>query len=366
MQSLNQKFLLSITLAGILLVSSISLGAFAQGKGPRDIPEVSEAPFKVKVIQAGGLRAFVMPLYTTFGSPSDYVTSRGDPLDVVGELILTRSDFTVRCSGALLPTGKHVLTAAHCVTDDRGRLNLQYGFVTFEGDNPVDEQIDVISAIKHPKFKGDVLRGYDIAVLELASEASPDITRYDIDRNPTDDVGSVGIKAGYGRTGQGDEGAVDPSGTKHDGKNKYDATAREMYQALRLNQKQYFADGILQFDFDNLKSDNDAFGFFFSKPDTGLGTYEVNSAPGDSGGSTQTNGVITGITSYGITLTYTTGKTSDVTPGVIDSSFGEFSADTRVSQYTSFIDDAMNGGTADDSETSGPSCPPKKQEKGKC
>ena len=359
---MNQKFLLSITLAGILLVSSISLGAFAQEKGPRDLPEVSQVPFKVKVIRGGGLTAFVMPLYTTFDDPSLHVTSAGGTLDGVGDLILTRSDFTVRCSGALLPTGKHVLTAAHCITDDRGRLNLLSGYVTFEGDLG-DEKIVVISAIKHPKFKGDVLRGNDIAVLELATAASFDITRYDIDRNPADDVGSVGIKAGYGRTGQGDEGDVDPSGTKHDGENKYDATAREMYQALRLNQKQYFADGILQFDFDNLKSANDAFGFFFDIHDTGLGTSEVNSAPGDSGGPTQTNGVITGVTSYGITLTYNTGKTSDVTPRVIDSSFGEFSADTRVSQFTSFIDDAMNGGTDDDG---GPNCPPKKQEKGKC
>jgi len=360
---LNQKFLLSITLAGILLVSSISLGAFAQEKGPRDLPEVSQVPFKVKVIRGGGLTAFVLPLYTTFDAPFLHITSAGGTLDGVGELILTRSDFTVRCSGALLPTGKHVLTAAHCITDDRGRLNLLSGYVTFEGDLG-DEKIDVISAIKHPKFKGDVLRGNDIAVLELATAASLDITRYDIDRNPADDVGSVGIKAGYGKTGQGDEGAVDPSGTKHDGKNKYDATAREMYQALRLNQKQYFADGILQFDFDNLKSANDAFGFFFDIHDTGLGTPEVNSAPGDSGGPTQTNGVITGVTSYGLTLTYNTGKTSDVTPRVVDSSFGEFSGDTRVSQFTSFIDDAMNGGTDDDS--GGPNCPPKKQEKGKC
>lgn len=360
---MNQKFLLSITLAGILLVSSISLGAFAQEKGPRDLPEVSQVPFKVKVIRGGGLTAFVLPLYTTFDAPFLHITSAGGTLDGVGELILTRSDFTVRCSGALLPTGKHVLTAAHCITDDRGRLNLLSGYVTFEGDLG-DEKIDVISAIKHPKFKGDVLRGNDIAVLELATVASLDITRYDIDRNPTDDVGSVGIKAGYGKTGQGDKGAVDPSGTKHDGKNKYDATAREMYQALRLNQKQYFADGILQFDFDNLKSANDAFGFFFDIHDTGLGTPEVNSAPGDSGGPTQTNGVITGVTSYGLTLTYNTGKTSDVTPRVVDSSFGEFSGDTRVSQFTSFIDDAMNGGTDDDS--GGPNCPPKKQEKGKC
>lgn len=360
---MNQKFLLSITLAGILLVSSISLGAFAQEKGPRDLPEVSQVPFKVKVIRGGGLTAFVLPLYTTFDAPFLHITSAGGTLDGVGELILTRSDFTVRCSGALLPTGKHVLTAAHCITDDRGRLNFLSGYVTFEGDLG-DEKIDVISAIKHPKFKGDVLRGNDIAVLELATVASLDITRYDIDRNPADDVGSVGIKAGYGKTGQGDEGAVDPSGTKHDGKNKYDATAREMYQALRLNQKQYFADGILQFDFDNLKSANDAFGFFFDIHDTGLGTPEVNSAPGDSGGPTQTNGVITGVTSYGLTLTYNTGKTSDVTPRVVDSSFGEFSGDTRVSQFTSFIDDAMNGGTDDDS--GGPNCPPKKQEKGKC
>ena len=364
---MNQKFLLSITLAGILLVSPISLGAFAQEKGPRDLPEVSQAPFNVKVIRGGGLTAFVLPLYTTFGDPSGYVTSPGGTLDGVGDLILTRSDFTVRCSGALLPTGKHVLTAAHCITDDRGRLNLQSGYVTFEGDSG-NEQIDVISAIKHPKFKGDVLRGNDIAVLELATVASSDITRYDIDRDPTDDVGSVGIKAGYGRTGQGDVGSVDPSGTKHDGKNKYDATAREMYQALRLSERQYFADGILQFDFDNLKPANDAFGFFFSISDTGLGTPEVNSAPGDSGGPTQTNGVITGVTSYGLTLTYNDGSTSDVTPRVVDSSFGEFSADTRVSQFTSFIDDAMSGGTDDGGTDPGPGdkCNPGKQKKGLC
>jgi len=310
---------------------------------PVNLPDESQAPFKVKVIEAGELRAEARPLYTTFGNQAQYVTPSGGVYDGVGDLILTRADFTVRCSGALLTSGIHVLTAAHCVTDEEGNLILESGFATFEGDTG-DFQISVVAFATevHPDWDGDFIRGNDVAVLELVSEAPAEITRYDIDRDGSDDVGAVGDKAGYGRSGNGDNGDVMPSGKKRDGQNKYDDVADTMLEALRLRSGTDFVSGsVLQYDFDNLDPENDAFGFFFGNSDLGLGQPEVNSAPGDSGGPTLTSGEITGITSYGVRLSFLFGSSSDV-DDELNSSFGEFSGDTRVSFYADFIDGVLN------------------------
>jgi len=158
-------------LIGILALGIFYASNFAEGVPPKDLPDVSAAPWKVKVIVTNELRAEVRPLYTTFGNPANYVTPAGGVYDGVGDLILTRDDFTVRCSGALLTDGIHVLAAAHCVTDEED-LNLLSGNITFEGDTG-DFQIDVLaSATKvHPDWDGDVIMGNDVAVLELVSEA---------------------------------------------------------------------------------------------------------------------------------------------------------------------------------------------------
>jgi len=143
-----------------------------------------------------------------------------------------------------------------------------------------------------------------------------------------------------------------------------------MYLALGLKaNKDFVRGGVLQYDFDNGDPDNDAFGFFLSNPNTGLGNDEVSSAPGDSGGPSQNANVITGVTSYGLTLTFTNGGgTSDVTPGVVDSSFGEFSGDSRVSKYTKFIDGITGAGGDDGGTDPGPTekCNPGKHRKGLC
>lgn len=353
---------LPFVIASIILVGILTLPSFAQG--PKDLPIVSEAPFKVRVIEGGGLRAFVQPWYTTFGDPAQYVTPAGE-FSGVGKLILTRTDFTVGCSGALLaPTGKHVLTAAHCVTDDRGNLNLISGFVEFQGMSTT-YQIGVVasSTSVHSGWNGDVLRGNDIAVLTLSSEAPPDIARYGIDRVADDDVGAIGDKAGYGKSGNGNEGSVLPFGTKRDGQNKYDDVADTMLKALRLKPGKHFVPGsVVQYDFDNGNPQNDGFGFFFNKPDLGVGFNEVDSAPGDSGGPTFTGDVISAVTSYGVRLQTIFGTTTDV-DGSLNSSFGEFAGDTRVSTYASFIDGVLSGsGSGDD----GGSCPPGWHKRGLC
>lgn len=331
---------MALLAAGLLSIPS----AYSEATAPEDLPDVSKAPFKVRVIEAGDLKAYFRPLYTTYGNPGDYETGPGGSLDGVGKLILTRTDFTVGCSGALLSTGIHVLTAAHCVTDNNGNLNLVSGDVTFEGDSStVSIAVNAGATSVHPDWDGDILRGNDVAVLNLVSIAPSDITRYDIDRNGNDDIGAVGSKAGYGKSGNGNDGDVLGWGTKRDGQNKYDDTADTMLKALRLKPGKDFASGsVLQYDFDNGKSQNDAFGFFFNKHDLGLGQPEVNSAPGDSGGPTLTNGVVSGITSYGVRLQTVFGASSDI-DGELNSSFGEFSGDTRVAKYASFIDGVTVG-----------------------
>ena len=361
------QYSIIIGLFSILLTSGFSAGVSALPDHVPDIAKIKSKPFAQTIIQTDNLRAVFQPLYTTYGFPSDYLTVPGGQLDGAGLLILTRSDFTVGCTGGLLWTGEHVLTAAHCVTDEFGNNILESGTVTFEGDSGTETiAIDAAATKVHNKWNGDVLKGNDVAVLKLASSPTDDITRYQIDRDGSDDVGAVVEKVGYGRSGNGNDGDVISSGEKRNGQNQYDDVADTMLKALGLKARAHFVPGsVLQYDFDNGISGNDAFGFFFNNNNLGLGPAEVNSASGDSGGPAISNGEIIGITSYGVTLTINDGTTSDIN-GDLDSSFGEFSGDTRVSKYAGFIDDSVGGGSDDGSSTDEPKCNKGMQKRGLC
>ena len=94
-------------------------------------PEKLKDMKNVRVIEGENFVAYARALYTTVDNPSNHLTPSGDPYDGVSELFLTLSTGTFGCSGVLLPTGQHVLTAAHCITDDFGNYNLQTGFCYF-------------------------------------------------------------------------------------------------------------------------------------------------------------------------------------------------------------------------------------------
>ncbi len=288
----------------------------------------------------GNLRAELRPLYTTVDDPSFHIVGSGGPLAGVGDVIIVRSDGTFRCTGALLPTGQHVLTAGHCITNDLGSMIATSGTVTFNaitGPTP----ISITTFTKHPAWDGNLARGNDVAVLTLATIAPSNVPRYDIDRTPLDDISTIVDKVGYGKSGTGDTGATLPSGTKREGMNRYDALADVMLDALDLVPGVDFVPGsVLQYDFDNGFVQNDAFDFFFDIPHLGLENNEVMSAPGDSGGPSFSNNVITGITSYGVRLNFNNGSSSDVN-AILDSSFGEFAGDTRVSSYAPFVDSVV-------------------------
>jgi len=268
-------------------------------------------------------------------------------LDGVGELIFTiptgPDAGTFRCTATLLLGGLFVLTAAHCVTDSSGNfVSGTTATVRFEASP--DETITVSSFSVHPNWDGNFFLGNDIAVLGLASAPSASVDRFDIDRDGSNDVGSIVNKTGYGRSGTGTTGDTIASGTKRTGLNLYDQTADQMMAALG---ESHVANSVLQYDFDNGTVAHDAFDFFFNNAQLGVTPLsdEVMSVPGDSGGPSTSN-PITGVTSYGVTLSFRTGpppRTSDVDKD-LNSSYGEFAGDTRVSHFASFID-SITGST---------------------
>lgn len=267
--------------------------------------------------------------YTTAGNPANYVVSPGSGLDGVTDLIIDTGAGLARCSGSLLTTGMHILTAAHCV-DTAVTATAFFDLPSGEASRPAS------AFFVHPGWTDNVLIGNDIAIVRLASVAPAEAERFDIYRESSE-IAAIGEKAGYGKSGTGNQGAILSSGTKRSGQNRYDALA-DIFNGV-------FFIGItpgtqLAYDFDNGLVANDAFGFFFGLSNLGLGLAEVNSAPGDSGGPTIIGGLIAGVTSYGFGFTCFDG-TPDVNCDITDSSFGEMSVDTRVSAYAGWVDSVI-------------------------
>jgi len=366
------KYALVLFLAIVMIASTISI-SFSEALLPEDLPEVSQAHFPTQIIKHGNLVAFVKPLYTTYGdNPADYETALGT-YNGVAKLYLTLNTkpfpINVGCSGVLI-SDMHILTAAHCVTNSKNaKLILKEGTAYFERDS-IRISIDASQTVVHPDWTYDLFEGNDVAILKLANPAAG-LTVYGLDSVPGDDLQKLPReKVGYGRSGTGITGDVLDWETKRDGQNIYDDVADTMLDALGV--QGYVPGSVLQYDFDNGSPDNDAFGFFFDNFDTGLTSgddpQEVNSAPGDSGGPTFTGNTVTGITSYGVHLQYTNGESSDI-DGEINSTFGEFAGDTRVSAYYSFIDSVISGGTTsppDDDGDPTPKCNKGMQKKGLC
>ncbi len=264
----------------------------------------------------------------TVDDPDNHLVQPGTGFD--GVVMLTIDGGL--CSGTLLSTGNHILTAAHCVTEQG--TNTLVGpntiLVTFEMPGG-DVVIGASSVVIHPSYDGNLFNGADVAVITLASTAPAGAERYDLYRG-MDEVGKPSVKVGYGLTGTGDQGEGPPDGIKRIGQNRYDAVGERLNGVVPFT---FTPNTQLVYDFDNGIAANDAFGTIVGIVDLGFGNQEVNSAQGDSGGPTFIDGLIAGVTSGGFGL-----PPSDVTDGT-DSSFGEFSYDARVSTYAGWIDSVL-------------------------
>ena len=229
------------------------------------------------------------------------------------------------CSGTLLPTGRHILTAAHCAdfdvdanadgrTDrgngaaDSGSASVQFHLRTgtFSIANIPMSHVSI-----HPGYTGLWTDGYDLAIVRLPDLAPAGAERYAPYRG-RDEVGRWFYLAGYGRSGQGDVNAYVPSlnrtgcdtqgsGMLRLGANHFDATAGPHESRL-----------VYDLDWD-------------SNQWSSAGP-EVIAAPGDSGGPSFVYGPtgleVAAVTSGG-TLGYCLGATA---------------WSTRVSSFAAWID----------------------------
>lgn len=312
---------------GLLTMSAVSPAA------------AHEEPLQARQVISGDLLAEYRPRIvvsdTTGQGPSDFLTGTGSGFDGVVKLHISTSEGAFLCSGSLLWSGVHVLTAAHCLSDDFGNDRTNSVNVFFETPSG-STAISAVDWEMHSGWSGDIAKGHDIALLTLDQPAPTEAERYRIYRD-SDEVGQIMTKAGYGMTGTGSSGATTLDQLRRSGQNLVDDTDASFTNAGLISPP---AGSQLYYDFDNGNSVNDAFGFFFGIHETGLGGSEVNTAGGDSGGPMFIDGQVAGITSAGWRLAVRGGpppRTSDIDSS-LNSTYGEFASDTRVSYYAPWID----------------------------
>jgi hypothetical protein len=271
----------------------------------------------------------------------------------VASLFLDTTEGGFGCTGSLLSTGMHVLTAAHCVTDRSGNLTLMGGDAFFPttatGPYTGSGQAVAFAGVQvHPGWAGGIFTGgNDLAVITLAGAAPNSANRYEL-YTGSDEAAHTHTKVGWGQVGTGNGNATFAGGGGFRyGQNLYEATGNELNPLFG----EAADPGLLYYDFDNGFFDsqlgyapNDALGYYFGINQLGVGLNEVISAPGDSGGPTFINGKVAGITSFGLTLWNDDLSTADATDPTFgpDSSFGEIGGDTRVSYYVGWINEQQS------------------------
>ncbi len=254
--------------------------------------------------------------------------------------------FRGNCTGSLLAGGTSVLTAAHCVTDQSGNVDVLDIQATWDTATGMISQTSATVHV-HPSWQtlaGTALSEFDIAIIEFATPIDERVARYEIYEGDSE-IGVTGVKVGYGHGGHGPTG-VDinnhPAGTKRAGLNMYDADARPVNVAAQFTDFPFPQLGnSLIYDFDTGDLINNTLGEYGlpATSDTGFGDDEVYAVGGDSGGPTFIQDLdstwrIAGVTSYGYGFTV---NPPDTTPTDNLGSFGEVGIDMRVSAYRSFI-----------------------------
>ena len=106
------------------------------------------------------------------------------------------------CSGSLLETGQHILTAAHCFDDNSALVD-----VRFDIPGADEEFFDITGFYIHPLWNGDTDEGNDLAVLNLEQVANFSSERYELFRGTNEIADHLQFTvAGYGSTGTGSTG----------------------------------------------------------------------------------------------------------------------------------------------------------------
>lgn len=246
------------------------------------------------------------------GFDSDYLALGNSSLyDSVGQFTGSTNAFNFSASGVLIASN-WVLTAGHVVSDSTS-LSFDIGGKTYDGE----------SWISHPKWDGNLGKGYDIGLVQLTENVPGEIEpaeRY----TGNGELGLEATSVGFGKTGTGLTGDTLSSGTKRAGENVVDVWLRTPGRTPR----------VFMSDFD---SPNDPAESHWGSDEPLDLEYLI--APGDSGGGVFANiggsELLIGIHSFGASY-----------DGLIDSDYGDISGHTRVSAFNKWIDQIL-GGTDD-------------------
>ena len=236
-------------------------------------------------------------------------------------------------SGALLADGRHVLTAAHVLTANGGKLQ-----------NPISVQVTTPSGTTtipaeavsvHPLYD-PINENHDLALIRLQTPAPTAAERYPIYRG-SDEWGQSFIFGGYGTPGTGLTGLLETGPEKMWGKNRFEADMSEL-KTLGLVWN-LLPSTHLTADLDSGLPQHDALGLLLGRHNLGLGSPEGIITPGDSGGPAFIHGAIAGVASYGASLSW--GMTQPDADGEANGTYGELGVWQRVSAHQQWIDQTL-------------------------
>lgn len=274
-------------------------------------------------LPGGGAR--IAAQLTTYGDPyAPVYVGVPNVFDGVAKLLITKPTGVFGCSGSLIGAGMYLLTAAHCVSNDRGAIDASSVSAVFAAAAGVPvRNIAAGSIITAPGWTGDFRAGADLALLRLDRPVAAN--SYDIVRTTNRGLGENFVIAGYGRAGSGGQGSdAIGFGTLRVGTNRYDTHWPSTH----------FADQPLAYDFDDGTAARDTIGNLITAlRHLGTGITEASIAPGDSGGPSFLDALIVGVHSFGATY----GLPFDLDDR-LNASFGELAGDTQVARYAAWID----------------------------
>ncbi len=221
------------------------------------------------------------------------------------------------CTGNLLWTGRHILTAAHCIANSAGVLRDPFGTARFRNAGGGWTNYNWSSVAIRGGYSGAVVEEQDVAILTLDNVADNAFERYLIANE--DPTGKRVRFQGYGRTGTGLTGDNNTANSQFDdnavlrrGWNRFDTTCTEAAGpspifatcANNANANKGAFGGILMSDFDNPTNPNAADLCTQLSICVGgePGLEEVSIGRGDSGSAAfiESNNRMVGVASWGV------------------------------------------------------------------